>query len=472
MTKQKSLEKIKTGVLNLDEILQGGLPKGSITVLAGTPGSGKTILSQQISFFNATAESPVIFFQTLSEPTVKTLGYLSQFDFFDKEKLGKSVHFIDLGDILRSNGIEQAVSLFVAHIKKIRPAIVVIDSFKVFDDLAHSREEYRKFSYEIALHLMAWECTALLLGEFGKNEIESNPLFSVVDGILVMFQRKDSDEQRRYIQALKMRGTKHSRDEHSLNISDHGIDIYAPRVVIQSLLHSDKIKKENSRVQTGIKALDQLIHEGIPRGSSCLVSGASGTGKSLLSLEFLYRGATEYNEKGILFLFEETQDRILASTSKMGWDFSAQIKRGMIEVISISQPEILVEQHLLMIHDAVQRFGAKRVVIDSTSVFLYKIREEQIIREKIYQLSTIIQNARAVGFFVTDTPPGTAQLSRFNVEETVVDGVILLSSKKIDLSLKRERYLEVYKLRNTHHLNHSLKIVIGKTGIVQKQDTP
>src|SRR4051812_5515294 len=93
------IERIETGVRNLDAILGGGFPKHSLVIFAGDPGAGKTILSHQIGFHNASPECRVIFFQTLSEPTVKTLTHSMQFNYFDSTKIGKSVHFVDLGDL-------------------------------------------------------------------------------------------------------------------------------------------------------------------------------------------------------------------------------------------------------------------------------------------------------------------------------------------------------------------------------------
>jgi circadian clock protein KaiC len=464
MTNNKPIEKIKTGVRNLDEILHGGIPKRSAVVFAGTPGSGKTILSQQIGFANATPETPVIFFQTLCEPTAKSLSFVSQFSFYDAEKIGKSVHFIDLGDIMRSRGIGQGIELLLENIKKIKPALVVIDSFKAFDDLAQSPEELRKFTYKVAIHLMAWECTGLLLGEFGKDDLEGSPLFSIIDGIIIASQRLESGEQQRYLQVVKMRGTSHSREEHTLMISDQGIDVFAPKVTIQRIPQADIEDETVSRLKTGVQALDHLIEGGIPLGSSCLISGISGTGKSLLTLEFLYRGAKEFNEKGILFLFEETKERMLAVGRKMQWDLQEQINKGMIEIIYIPVTSIQVEMHLLMMHEKIMSMEAKRVVVDSTSVFLHKVKDIHIIREKIYQLATIVQNAHAVGLFVTDIPSGTNKMSRYCVEETVVDGVILLSS--VELDSRRERYLEVYKMRNTIHAEGKYKMKISSDGMI------
>ena len=156
MTKP-ALPRIETGVRNLDALLTGGLPKGSATVFGGSPGAGKTILAQQISFHCASATQRVVWFGTLSEPTAKSLLHLSQFSFFDQAKLDAgAVQFVDLGMILRTKGLEDARQLIMQHVKQIKPAIVVIDSFRVFADLSSSPEEQRKFSYELAIQLMAW----------------------------------------------------------------------------------------------------------------------------------------------------------------------------------------------------------------------------------------------------------------------------------------------------------------------------
>ena len=195
MTKKTDIERIETGVRNLDAILDGGLPKGSGIVVAGPPGSGKTILTQQICFHNAAAKNRVLYFNTLSEPTAKTLRHLSQFEFFDAKKIEGAIQFVDLGGVLRGEGLEQASRLMMEHIKRVKPAIVVVDSFKAFDDLAKSREELRKFGYEIAVNLMAWETTALLLGEYAVRDVETSPVFSVVDGLMSVHQREQSGEQ-------------------------------------------------------------------------------------------------------------------------------------------------------------------------------------------------------------------------------------------------------------------------------------
>jgi len=446
-------------VRNLDAIFHGGIPRGSLVAISGAPGSGKTILAQQICFHNATPKDRVLYFGTLSEPTAKLLRNLTQFTFFRPEKLGPSVEFVDLGEISKIEAISTAAALITAHLKRVKPTIIVIDSFKVFDDLARSRKELRSFGYEIAVTLMAWEATTFLLGEFGPQDYSTNPLFSIVDGLCMMSQRESMGENQRFLQVIKMRGTSHSRDEHPFAITEDGIDVFAARTLIRR--ESGK-RARDARCKTGIPKLDEIIGTGIPWGSSLLLSGVAGTGKTVLSLEFVYRGALA-GEKGIFFSFEETDDRLRAAARGLGWDLDREIERGMVEIVFIPQPEIMVEANLLMMRERIEALGAQRVVIDSVSVFLHKIADPQQCREKVYHLCSIIQNAQAVGLFPTDIPYGAAQISRFGVEETVVDGIIVLRS--VEEGLERQRYIEVYKLRDTAHLKGRHNMVIGAGGV-------
>jgi circadian clock protein KaiC len=460
MTKKNEIARVATGVGNLDLILNGGLPEGAMTVVSGSPGSGKTILTQQICFHNASPDNRVLLFNTLSESTAKSLRYLRLFSFFDPRKLEDgSVHFVDLGVILRTKGLEAVSALILHHLKEINPAIVVIDSFKVFDDLTSSKEELRKFGYEVAINLMAWETTALFLGEYGPEDYATNPFFSIVDGVIALSQRESLGEEQRFCKVVKMRGTNHSREDHPFLITPNGIEVFAPHVAIRR----EPIPRGGpERCKTGIGKLDEIVGPGIPWGSSLLIGGVAGTGKTVLSLEFIYRGA-QAGEKGILFSFEETEERLRAAAEGLGWDLGKEIDRGMVEVVFIPQPDILIESHLLMMQQRIHALKAKRVVIDSVSVFLHKVTNPQISRERIFQLCSIVQNAGAVGFFPTDIPYGSQQVSRFGVEETVVDGVIILTST--EEGLERQRYIEIYKLRNTAHLKGRHDMLIGKGGV-------
>ena len=458
----QAILRLETGIPNLDAIFHGGLPKGAMTVLAGPPGSGKTILTQQICFHHASQGGRVLYFNTLSEPTAKTLLYLRPFAFFNPRLLDENIRFIDLGLILRTKGLELTCNLLMEHIKQFKPSMVVIDSFRVFDDLAHSTEELRKFTYELTVRLMAWECTTFLLGEYSPTHFE-HPAYSIIDGIITARQFEMSGEQQRMLQVIKLRGTSHSRDEHPFVITDAGVEVYAPGITLRRHRRLPQGLEESDRMKTGISKLDGLLGAGIPRGSSIIVSGVAGTGKTVLGLEFLYRGAREQNEKGLFISFEETEERLTATARGLGWELDQEIDRGMVRILFIPQPDILVDRDLLRVQHHVEAFGARRVVVDSMSVFLHKVESPRIIRDKVFWLANIVQNQNAVGLFTNDIPAGTAQHTRFGVEETVMDGLILLSSEA--QGLERHRFLEVNKLRNTGHTTGRHPMTIGPGGV-------
>lgn len=461
---------LSTGVQNLDAMLAGGLIKGSSTAVAGPPGSGKTILAQEIAFRNATPDFPVLYFSTLSEPGAKTLFYLTQFRYCDRKKIDECIHFVDLGILLRTKGLQQTLALIVERVKKVKPALVVVDSFKVFEDMAASKEELRKFSYEIVIGLIARKCTVLFLGEYAPNEIAGNPLFSIIDGLILMTQRELSGEPQRFIQIVKMRGLAHDRDEHAFDITPDGIQVFTPRLSIKPGEKNGASQAQTLRCKTGIGKLDDLLGNGIPRGSSLLIAGVAGTGKTVLGLEFIYRGALA-GEKGIIFSFKETESRLRAEARDFGWGFDALIDTGMIEIVCIPQPDIMVEHDLFMMETRIAASKSVRVMVDSFTAFVRKLKDEHFVRDKVFQLSSIVQNAGAVAFLCTDIPYGSPLISRFGVEETVVDGVLLLTAS--EEGLERERYLEVYKVRNTEHLKgrHSMTIETGGIKIFPRYRT-
>jgi circadian clock protein KaiC len=259
----------------------------------------------------------------------------------------------------------------------------------------------------------------------------------------------------------KMRGQPMSMGAFPFAISRAGIRVFTPELTLARMPPVEKA--DETRLATGVAGLDELLLGGIPRGRSVMLSGVSGSGKTTLGIQFLMEGAKR-GERGIFYSFEETADRLITLAKSFGWDLARHLDEGTIRIVSIPVTDIRVDENLEdMIRD-MQRHPPARVVLDSFSAFLAKVRDPAVQRDKAYHLVDLVHRAGAVAILISDVPTHEAnRVSRFGVEETVVDGTIVLST---DLrGGKRVRYLEVYKMRTTDHVRGRHRMDIGSAGL-------
>ena len=156
-------ERIATGCVGLDEILDGGIPANTITVVMGAPGTGKTILAEEIAFCNGTEEHPALYLTTLSEPLEKFIFHGQSYTFFDQEKVGRSVIYEDLGMLVREEGIEKLPEIVTDLLVRHKPKFLFIDSFKSLNELLPSTPDRRTVIYDLASVLTAYEASSFLI---------------------------------------------------------------------------------------------------------------------------------------------------------------------------------------------------------------------------------------------------------------------------------------------------------------------
>jgi circadian clock protein KaiC len=452
-----------TGVPNLDEVLGGGIPLYSFNMVAGPPGTGKTILCQQIVFNHARQSSTAkaLYLTTLSEPTLKVIHYLQQFTFFDAEAFGKRVVYQDIGSMVRQHPLHEVTEHIAELVQEHRPEILVIDSIKGIRDLAANAIEFRQFCYDLSLRLATARCTTFLVGEYDREEIVAATEFAVADGIIYLHLTEEEGERRRLLQLYKIRGAAINSNPFVFTIGSDGIRILSPALTIKVKEMEDKGDQE--RALTGIAGLDALLQGGIPRGRTLLLSGASGTGKTILGLQFLVNGCHQ-GQRGLLFSFEETSSCLNRLADSFGWNLKRLTKEGLLRIFCIPQTNIRVEENIAQMIQEVQAFKPDRFVVDSFSVFLHRVKEAAAQRDRAYQLATLVQSVNAVGILTSDIPAGDPQrISCFGVEETVLDGAIVLSTELAGLT--RRRLLEVYKMRGTNHIRGKHRMEITQRGI-------
>lgn len=229
---------------------------------------------------------------------------------------------------------------------------------------------------------------------------------------------------------------------------------------------------EIDRVKTGIPGLDELVEGGFPRGDTILIAGKAGTGKSILAMQFIYKGAKDYGEPGVFVTLEESPHLIKRNMLRFGMNLDAMIKENKISIVDLSpskevSPVTIGEypsfdlsglQAIIMNH--VNKIKAKRVVLDTLSIMAYKFRSRDILREEFFKLAATITRTGCTLLLTSEIPAQEQQgLGVFDIEAFLASGVIVLYNEKIS-DTSRSRSIEVLKLRGSKHSSriHSMRI--------------
>src|ERR1041384_2244097 len=333
-TPMTQLERLSTGSAALDRILGGGLPARSLTLVAGEPGSGKTLFALQMFFHLARQGKKCVYFTTLSEPALKLIHYMQQFAFFDEAVIGKQLVFVDLGQVLREHDADEVLAAIADRVEKEKPVAVVIDSFKAMRDILGDAPAVRTFVYDLAVQMAGWGAATLFVGEYTETEIAEYAEFAIADGILRFSTRRDELTAVRMIEVGKLRGADCIMGRHFFEIDSNGLTFY-PRVRSPDETSSESIGSFAERAGTGIAGLDEMLGGGLPRSGATVIMGATGTGKTLVGMQFLLEGARR-GEPGVHFTLEETPDQLRAIAQGFGWDLRDLEKRKLLTIRYVS----------------------------------------------------------------------------------------------------------------------------------------
>jgi len=451
MTEPKVIiDRISTGIPGLDRVLGGGLPEYSFNLIAGPPGAGKTTLSQQIMFANASPDRHVIHFTVLGEPPLKMLRYQQQFDFFDASKIETLIRYRNLSEEVLSGDLNRVLDSIVREVERSSPEIVVVDSFRTVVRAAASGEEspVQKFLQQLSLHLASWEATSFLIGEYQEAEVVDNPVFTVADGILWLHQQTERNSVVRKLQAVKVRGQAPMPGLHTFRITSSGLKIF-PRTDIQ--LSAENIQRPEGRISTGVPGFDAMLAGGFLPGDSVLLAGPSGSGKTVLGTHFVTAGAAA-GERAVIAVFEENPESYVDRAQSFGHDLSGMEARGDLRIIYLRTLDLSADEALLEIQAAVQEMGATRVVIDSLSGFeialAQSFRDE--FRESLYRMVAALSRAGVTIFMTVEvTDDYTALRFSPHAISFLTDDIIL--QRYIEMEGKLERVMTVVKMRGSGH---------------------
>jgi len=470
MTKVKEympVEKIATGISSFDIIAKGGLPRGRTTLISGTAGSGKTIFAVQ--FLAAGIESGVPgVFVTFEESAAEIRKNMLSFG-WDLQKWEKEgmLAFVDASpdpsiDTIEAGSFDLGALLArVSHaVGRVKAERVAVDSlgavFSQFSDQSTVRSEL----FRIAHGLKALGVTAVLTAErtddygpiarFGVEEF-------IADNVMILRNVLQDESRRRTIEILKFRGCDHQKGEYPFSIVPDGGVIVIPL----SAMHLS-MKSSNVRISSGNASLDEMCGGGLFRDSVTLVSGATGTGKTLTVTQFMQGGASD-GERCLLLAFEESRDQLVRNATGWGFDFDKMERDGLLRIIC-DYPDVSgLEDWLITIQAAILDFKPHRVALDSLSA-LEHVGSPKAFREFVIGLTSFIKHQEITGLFTSTTASlmGGDSITETHIS-TLTDSIILL--RYVEMFGEMKRGLTVLKMRGSAHDKSIREFSIDRGGM-------
>ena len=464
---REGVQKLPTGIPSFDVIAKGGLPRNRTTLISGTAGSGKTIFAVQfLAAGIADGENGV--FVTFEESSNDIRQNMRSFgwDLAAWEREG-SLTFVDASPDPEIETIESGsfdLGALMARVenavKKVNAKRVSVDSlgavFSQFSDQSIVRREL----FRIAWALKHMGVTAVLTAErvndygpiarFGVEEF-------IADNVMVLRNVLEAENRRRTIEILKFRGTDHQKGEYPFAIIPEGGLIVIPLSAIEL-----RQKSSDIRISSGSPELDQMCGGGFFRDSVILVSGATGTGKTLTVTQFLEGGAAA-GERCLLLAFEESREQLIRNATGWGVDFEKMERDGVLRLVC-DYPEVAgLEEWLITIQNIIREFKPKRVALDSLSA-LERIGTNKSFREFVIGMTSFIKQQEITGLFTSTTASlmGGTSITEANIS-TLTDSIILL--RYVEMFGEMKRGLTVLKMRGSIHEKEIREFTIDQNGM-------
>jgi circadian clock protein KaiC len=373
--------RISTGNAQADLVLGGGLPANSINIIMGQPGTGKTVFAEQLLFSNAGPGRPIVYVSTLSEPMTKMVSYVQRFSYFDANKLGTEIQYEDIGPLLASDGPAALVPWLSELIKRLSPKLIVIDSFRAIHDLASSPADTRRMVSDLAGLLTAYDVTVLLLGEYTLADIERYPEFAVSDSIIQLARHSLGTRDERYLRVLKLRGSSYREGQHAFRITDDGIQLF-PRLI--SPRTATAYTPHLERTSVGVRGLDAMLDGGVWAGTTTLLVGPTGSGKTTIAMHFALEGIA-HEEPTLYVHFQENPAQLARTFSLLGADLSKAREKGL-ELMYVSPVELQIDSIVVGIFERIKDGTIRRVVVDAVGDLVTAASDTQRLHDYLYSL--------------------------------------------------------------------------------------
>lgn len=456
----------RTGVPGLDDVLSGGLAKGHVFLLEGSPGTGKTTIALRF-LLSGGEEGERGLYITLSETERELRAGAASHGW----QIGENVHIFELvppetlldpdreQSLLYSSDLElgEATRAIFEAFERIKPVRVVLDSLSEIRLLAQSSLRYRRQILSLKHYFARRGATVLLLDDL-TSEAMDKTVHSVAHGVIKLEELTPSyGAERRRMRVTKYRSQSFRGGFHDFTISAGGVSVF-PRLVAAE----HKTGFSRTKMTSDIAELDALLGGGIEQGSSTLVLGPAGTGKSTFALQFISAAAAR-GEKAAMFVFDEELGLLFHRAKALGFDLEAMRDRGLLHVEQVDAAELSPGEFAHRVRDCVDRAQAKTVLIDSLNGYQAAMPQENALVLHIHELLQYL-NRQGATTFLTIAQHGLVGDMKAPVDITyLADTVILLRYFEALGTVRRA--VSVIKKRAGNHEDTIREYRIGSGGL-------
>ena len=451
----------ETGIPNLDLLLGGGIPRRQTLIVTGNPGGGKTILVSQIAFLAAARGVPVVFATLTSEPHDKLVEQLAGFKFFRRDLLGEPIFLINAYAAMKKSGRE-ARDLLLGAVRERGAKLLVIDGLRSMRDLWRDEARLREFFYDLATALGAIDCIGLLTTEYSIARLLDLPEATTLDAIVSMTIKTHGARRLRRVEVVKVRGRPHLSGEHFVEIGGEGVRII-PRIEALPPSAVDFVPKDE-RAAFGVPELDALLDGGLPAGTTTMLAGSLGIGKTLFSLQFALDGVRK-GEKTLFVGFVEEPGVLAARALRVGLDIRPFIASGALQLFYQPPTEKEADSLVDRILAEIAGLGARRLVIDGLGALELSVADAD--RRELFfgALSMRLRHAGVTTLFTKEVAKIAGGELDFTSTPIAILGENLLLLRFVELRGRIHRILSVLKMRDSKYQSDLREFEITDQGI-------
>jgi circadian clock protein KaiC len=365
------LQRFPSGIAGLDRILDGGLFIGGNYLVMGPPGAGKTILGNQLCFHHIATGGRAIYLSLLAETSSRLLAALEPFTFYTPDPVGDALTYFSSYGVLEQEGLEGLLKLIRTETRSRRATLLIMDGTAVLEGVS-SPQDWMRFLHGLYVCAEITRCTTVLLMQTPQSTDLSREQ-TIVEGLIELTMPTYGMRTARELRVRKFRGSAFLEGWHPYAITEAGIVVH-PRT--EELLAAAPVAlpgtaaspEHVSKKRMGIARLDEMMRGGVPAGSTTLLLGASGTGKTLLGSHFLLAGSAQ-GEPGLYFGFSETPSRLERKLACFGLDITSAQAQGQLEVLWQSALQSILDVPAERLLEATQRGSVQRLFIDGLGGF-------------------------------------------------------------------------------------------------------